>query len=83
LDPKKHTGYGLAHILDKHGINAVNMIAEIIKQGSLNAASNGRFKIKYKKYNVIISPEWKGSKRNIIVSGFDKEKTSSKKNKRN
>lgn len=83
LDSEKHTGYGIAHILDKHGIAAVKMIGEIIEKGSFNGASNGKIKIKYKKYNVIISPEWKGSKRNIIVSGFDKEKTSSKKNKRN
>lgn len=78
LNPKQHTGYGIAHILDKHGIKAVKMLGEIIRNGVLHKASNSRFKIKYKKYSVIISPEWKNRKRNIIISGFDTEDSNSK-----
>ena len=35
FDSKKHTGYGLAHIIDKHGKKAVDEIGFIIKNGTL------------------------------------------------
>lgn len=78
LDSEKHTGYGIAHILDKHGIAAVKMIGEIIEKGSFNGASNGKIKIKYKNYNVIIRPSWNGEKRNVVVSGFNKDEQQKK-----
>ena len=76
-DPKKHTGYGIAHILDKHGQKAVDMLGEIIERGTVKNASNNNIKIIYKKYNVILSRDWYGEDRRILISGFDKSEGTS------
>lgn len=78
LDSEKHTGYGIAHILDKHGIDSVNMIGEIIEKGTVHPASNNKLKIVNGTKEVILRQEWFGKKRNIIVSAFDKARTARK-----
>lgn len=75
-DPKLHKGYGIAHILDKHGQKAVDMIGEIVENGSVYDASNNKLQIKYKDYVLIIRKELFGEKRNLVISCFDKTKES-------
>ncbi|MBQ3671599.1 MAG: hypothetical protein II921_09025 [Treponema sp.] len=73
LDSKKHTGYGLAHIIDKHGKEAVDKIGFIIKNGTLRKGSaKNRVKIVSSKKELILATAWNGAKRNIIITSFDK-----------
>lgn len=72
-DPIKHTGYGIAHILDKHGKAAVDAIETVIKNGSLKKASNGKQKIINGKWVLILSTEFWGKERHVVISCFDKD----------
>ena len=45
FDSKRHTGYGIAHILDKHGQSAVDVIGDTINNGTVKSANNNRIKI--------------------------------------
>ncbi|MBO4638803.1 MAG: hypothetical protein J5710_03520 [Treponema sp.] len=57
-DAKKHKGFGLSHILDKHPTFDVNLIPEIIKNGTFDNPKKKDLKkmqninIKYKNYKL-------------------------------
>lgn len=70
-DAKKHIGYGLAHILDKHGgefKDLENELSEIIEKGKVLKDEKGRLRIKYQnKYLIGIKDNWEGKKTNNWV----------------
>lgn len=72
FDLVRHTGYGIAHILDKHGKSAVDAIGNIIKNGTLKDASNGKLKIVDRKMTLILTRTSSGKDRKIVISCFDK-----------
>jgi hypothetical protein len=69
-DPTKHTGYGIARILDKHGQSAVDMIGRVIKNGSLKAAPNNKLKIICGKRVLILSKTFGDEERHIVLSCY-------------
>ena len=80
-DPVKHIGYGLAHIIDKHGMNDVRKLGEAIEKGSMRVetqkSKNPRYIIEYQDYRVVLSSEWKGQKRQLVVTSFTRKKAGS------
>lgn len=73
-DPVKHTGYGLAHIIDKHGMNDVRKLGEAIEKGNLRNGTDGKLLIEHQDYRVVLSSEWKGKERKLVITGFTKLK---------
>ncbi|WP_458574568.1 putative barnase/colicin E5 family endoribonuclease, partial [Helicobacter trogontum] len=73
-DPKNHKGYGLAHILDKHPDLDPRLITEIIEKGNLTNQNNIRYRIERDNYVIGLSAEYKGDKRNFIITAFEKNK---------
>ena len=78
-DKEKHTGYGLAHIIDKHGMDAVAKIGDVVKSGKIekNSANNQMF-IEKDNYHLGLRQQWNGNKKIWIVTGFEKDKSTAK-----
>ncbi|MEE3705564.1 hypothetical protein V2I29_08305, partial [Campylobacter sp. CX2-8023-23] len=89
-DAIKHKGYGLAHILDKRtaefieqglskkqaeakAIELINKLPDIIKNGEIEQ-KGGRFRIQKDDYVIGLTSEYKGEKRNWIITAFEKDK---------
>lgn len=76
-DPIKHKGYGLAHIIDKHGEKDVAKLGEAIEHGKMHVEEkNGkspRYVIEYQNYRAIITQEWEGGERQLVVTGFTRD----------
>ncbi|PAF41803.1 hypothetical protein [Helicobacter sp. 11S03491-1] len=73
-NPSKHTGYGLAHILDKHPDFDIGLIPEIVEKGNIINRHNG-YNIESEKYIVGINKGFDGKGDNHwIVSAFDSKK---------
>ena len=73
-DPVTHTGYGLAHIIDKHGMNDVKKLGEAIEKGKLRSGNDGKLLIEHQDYRAVLSSEWKGKERKLVITGFTKIK---------
>lgn len=81
-DPVKHTGYGLAHIIDKHGadIEALGFSIEafipiIVQYGSLKESdTKEEFILESNYYRIIIEKMYKGTKKQWILTAFNKNK---------
>ena len=72
-DKEKHTGYGLAHIIDKHGMDAVAKIGEAVKNGKIEKNStNNQIFIEKDNYHLGLRQQWNGNKKIWIVTGFEK-----------
>ncbi|MGI5085846.1 LPD1 domain-containing protein [Treponema putidum] len=72
-DKEKHTGYGLSHIIDKHGIEATKKIGEVVKDGQfLIDESNNRIFIENNGYHLGLRQQWDGKKKIWIVTNFRK-----------
>ncbi|WP_024469303.1 LPD1 domain-containing protein [Treponema pedis] len=69
-DKEKHTGYGLSHIIDKHGMDAVNKIGEIIKNGEVYRDKRNRLCIKNNNTEIALKEDWFGNKKNWIVTSY-------------
>lgn len=70
---EKHTGYGLAHILDKHP-EIVDRIPEIMNKGVFSKDEKNRLKIQLGNEIIGIKDNWKGKKTNHwIVTSYEKE----------
>ncbi|MGP1458951.1 MAG: hypothetical protein ACTTKL_06550 [Treponema sp.] len=78
-DAQKHKGYGLSHIIDKHGIEIVNKIEEIINNGKIIIQANGIATIFYKDFKLGLSKGWKGKGNNHwILTAYQKGKDTGK-----
>ena len=79
IDKEKHKGYGLAHIIDKHGMDAVSKIDEVVKDGEIVKAKNDIATIVYKDYKVGLSKGWQGKGDNHwIVTAYNKDENTAK-----
>ena len=74
-DKEKHTGYGLSHIIDKHGMDSVNKIGEVVKDGKIVHPENNpkRISIEGKNFHIGLRQQWGGKKKTWIITGFEKE----------
>ena len=76
---EKHTGYGLAHIIDKHGMDAVAKIGDAVKNGKVIKTKTGIATIFFKDYKVGLSKGWKGEGNNHwIVTAYSKDESTAK-----
>jgi hypothetical protein len=80
INAERHTGYGLAHIVDKHPEMTPEIMEEIIKNGKVSKTHNG-YNIEYKEYILGINKGFKDEKTreylttdNWIVTSFEKDK---------
>ena len=73
-DAQKHKGYGLSHIIDKHGMDAARIIGEVITDGQLMTDEvNKRISIEHNGYHIGLRQQWNGKKKIWIVTSFQKE----------
>ena len=78
-DTEKHKGYGLAHIIDKHGMNVVKEIENIIKHGNTEIQANGIATIYYQDLKLGLSKGWHGKGNNHwILTAYQKNKETGK-----
>ena len=78
-DVEKHKGYGLAHIIDKHGMSVVKEIENIIKNGNTEIQSNGIATVYYQDFKLGLSKGWHGKGDNHwILTAYQKNKETGK-----
>ena len=79
-DKEKHTGYGLAHIIDKHGMEAVAKIGDAVKNGKVIHPDNNpdRIAIENNNFYVGLRQQWGDNKKIWIITGFEKDKSTTK-----
>ena len=70
---EKHEGYGLAHIIDKHGLEAVKKIGEIIKEGNIIDTISGRPTLEKDGFRVGLRRSWNGKQKTWIVTTYQIE----------
>ena len=71
---EKHEGYGLAHIIDKHGMDAAKKIGEVINTGDIVRPDNNpdRIAIENNNFHVGLRQQWNGKNKLWIITGFEK-----------
>lgn len=69
----KHEGYGLAHIIDKHGMDAARVIGEVIEYGKAVTPTQGRISIQLGYWKVALKQQFNGNKKIWIVTSFKNE----------
>lgn len=70
----EHTGYGLSHIIDKHGDSAAKKLGDVVETGDVTMTDKrGRIYIEKDNYRVVIRKSWNGNHKKWIVTGFEKE----------
>ena len=72
-DKEKHTGYGLSHIIDKHGMDAARVIGEVIEYGKVVKPTQGRTSIQLGYWKVALKQQFNGNKKIWIVTSFKNE----------
>ncbi|MBR1648489.1 MAG: hypothetical protein IJ689_02705 [Alphaproteobacteria bacterium] len=75
-DPDIDTGYGLAHIANKHGKDVLALVPNIIRTGNIDDRHRkfGRLYIISGQYKSIIRLDWNNEERNWLASAFLEEK---------
>lgn len=69
----KHEGYGLAHIIDKHGMDAARVIGEVIEYGKAVTPTQGRISIQLGYWKVALKQQFNGNKKIWVVTSFKNE----------
>lgn len=69
----KHEGYGLTHIIDKHGMDAARVIGEVIEYGKAVTPTQGRMSIQLGYWKVALKQQFNGNKKIWIVTSFKNE----------
>lgn len=70
-NPSTHSGYGLAHIIDKHGMETAKKLDDIIMGGTLKREKGNTAEIVNDKYMASIKLDWLGKPKRWVVSAFD------------
>lgn len=78
----KPDDYGLAHIIEKHGneiaelgFKVEDFIPIVVQFGNLNAKmKDGKYQLESKMFRIVISNNWKGNKKNWVLTSFDLRK---------
>lgn len=74
IDPKEHTGYGLAHIIDKHGEDIARRLDDIIMGGKVIEKKGNRVVLKNDDDLGIVSLEWNKKDKKWVISAYEPEK---------
>jgi hypothetical protein len=70
---KKYAGgYGIAHILAKHGQEAVDMIPTVIAKGKAIQKYNDRIHFNFGDYTAVVRLDFDGKKKTWLVTNFEK-----------
>ena len=64
------SSYGLAHIIDKHGIDPARKMSEIIEYGKVEKTPSGHRTIKLGRWVVGLKEQWNGKKKTWVVTSF-------------
>ena len=72
-DPVKHTGYGISHIIDKHG-DDFKGLGEAIQKGEIKEETDNNIRIEYGSFRVILRKHWNQKNKTWIVSGYERDK---------
>lgn len=70
-NPATHSGYGLAHIIEKHGMETAKKLDDIIMGGTLKREKGNTAEIVNDKYMASIKLDWLGKPKRWVVSAFD------------
>ena len=81
-DPIKHKGYGLSHIIDKHGLEIKQLgfevedfISIILLYGDLKTTKTGEeYLLESSMFRIVIEKTYKGRRKNWILTAFDLRK---------
>lgn len=82
-DPKTNKGFGLKHIIEKHGneieqlgFKVEDFIPIVVQFGEYNkkVSENGRYAFEGKMFRFIIEPHYKGRKKQWLLTAFDLRK---------
>ena len=73
-DPSKKYagGYGIAHILAKHGQAAVDMVPTVIAKGKSTQKHNDRIRFNYAGYTAVVRLDFDGNQKTWLVTNFEK-----------
>jgi hypothetical protein len=73
-DPSKKYagGYGIAHILAKHGQSAIDMIPTVIAKGKATQKHNDRIHFNYGGYTAVVRLDFDGNQKTWLVTNFEK-----------
>lgn len=71
IDPKEHTGYGLAHIVDKHGEDIARRLDDIIMGGKVIAKDGNKVILKNNQYEGVVKLDWVGKDKKWVLTAFD------------
>lgn len=72
----KVKGYGLAKIKDKHGIDAVRNIPNVIKNGVITKKSDKHIEISDGIYNAVVYLDWFDGVKNWLMTSYEKKPNS-------
>lgn len=78
-DPVKHTGYGLSHIIDKHGkeikelgFEVEDFIPIVLLYGNMrNSQTGNEYLLESNMFRIVIEKRAYGSKKNWVLTAFD------------
>jgi hypothetical protein len=70
-DPIGHKGYGLAHIIDKHGEEIGQQLDDIVMGGKVFKKYGNRVWLKNDELNVIVGLDYLGKEKQWVVTSFD------------
>ena len=73
LNEKEHTGYGLSHIVDKHGIEAAKKLGDAISNGKVIDKENERLKIIKGNFQVGLKRQWNKKSKVWVVTSYERE----------
>lgn len=82
-DPNKHTGYGLAHIIEKHGktikelgFEVEDFVPIVVQYGNFNVkeSKDEKYVFESKMFRFVIKREWNGIKKQLLLTAFDLRK---------
>jgi hypothetical protein len=70
-DSDKHEGYGLAHIIDKHGEEVARNLDDIVMGGKVSRKKGNSVEIVNDDYMAVIKMDWYGKEKQWVVTTFD------------
>ena len=71
-DTKKHEGYGLAHIIDKHGEEVARKLPDIVMGGKVIKKDANRAIIENNNYHAVIKLDWHNNDKRWAVTAYEK-----------